>query len=109
MATFHVSVCKGRLIAGSAGGSQVIYDGTPIIAASLTTSGTAASTNTIAAATTASKHQQGMMVARCCAVDAAHYVCVAGTASATTAHYVASGAWIEIAIPPGAEISAVTA
>jgi hypothetical protein len=107
MATLHVSVCRARLIAG-AGASQVIYDGAPVIAAALTTSGTAASTTTLAAATTTTKQQQGTLVARCGSVDSDHYVRVSGTASATNAYYVPMGSWIEIAIGPGLEISAVT-
>ena len=109
MATLHVSVCKGRLIAGANGGSQIIYDGAPIIAAALTTSASATSTTTLATPTTASKLQQGTLVARCFGVDAAHYVCLSSGASATTGHYIPSGGFIEIAIPPGTEISAVTA
>lgn len=109
MATLHVSVTRGRLIASAGGSSQVLYDGGPVIAEALTTSGTAASTSTIGTATTASKQQQGTLVARCNAVDAAHYVRVSGAASATNAYYVPSGGWIEIAIGPGLEISAMTA
>jgi hypothetical protein len=107
MATMHVSVCRARLIAG-AGASQVIYDGAPVIAAALSTSGTAASTTTLAAATSATKQQQGTLIARCISVDAGHYVRVSGTAAATNAYHVPTGAVLEIAIGPGLEISAVT-
>lgn len=110
MATLHVSVSKARVIAGGNGGEQVLYSPAPIISAALTTSGTAASTTTIAAATAATKDQQGKIIARCNSVDAAHYVNGSGnTASATAGYYVPSGAWIDIAIGPNVEISAVTA
>ncbi len=109
MATLHVSISKARLIAGGNGGEQVLYSPAPVISAALTTSASAASTSTIAAATSATKEQQGKLIARCNSVDAAHYVNAGGTASATAGYYVPTGAWIDIAVSPGAEISAVTA
>lgn len=84
-----------------------LYQGQPIIAASLATSGTAASTTTLAAAVSSNNDED--IVARIVAVDAAHYVRVGGTASATNGHYVPSGSWIEVAWKPGQEVSAVTA
>lgn len=109
MATLHVSVSKARLIASSGGAAQVLYDGVPVIGEALTTSGTAASTTTIATATTTTKEQVGKLVARCVSVDSNHYVRCGGTAAAANSYHVPSGSYIEIVIPPGTEISAVTA
>lgn len=109
MATLHVSVSRARLIASSGGSAQVLYDGAPVIGEALTTSASAASTTTIGTATTATKEQHGKLVARCVAVDAAHYVRCGGTAAAANSYHVPSGSYIEVVIPPGTEISAVTA
>lgn len=107
MATLHVSVCRARGVNGN-GADMPLYDGAPVIAAALTTSGTAASTSTLAAATPTTTFRMGELVARCHSVDSNHYVRVGGTASATAGYFVASGTHIEIAFAPGSEISAVT-
>lgn len=107
MATLHVAVC---VVSGVNDNSAdaVVYPGAPVIAEALTTSGTAASTTTLAT-TSATAGKQGSLVARCYAVSADHYVRAGGTASATNAYFVGFGSYIDIELPPGSEISAVTA
>ena len=105
MATLHVSIAAVRAL-GPDGATGVVYDGAPIVAESLTTSTTSAST-TATGSTTVKARQ----VARCMAVDSAHYVTTgsAPTASATAGYYVPSGSFIDIAIAPGHKVAARTA
>ena len=106
MATVHVSVARVTQVT-QGGYGQPLYSGSPIVAASLTTSGTAASTSTLSAAIGTQGNGNGV-VARISSIDANHYVCIGGTASATTGYFVPTGTYIEI-VTSGGEVSAITA
>jgi hypothetical protein len=104
--TIHVSVAKVIPIANNSSGTP-LYKGVPLVAASLSTSGTAASTTTLVAGVGAVSGSD--VVCRISSVDAAHYVRIGGTVSATNGYYVPQGGFIELVMETAAEVSAITA